>query len=337
MSDPLAPEGYVWWHGVPVQDQERWRAIFSQRASRHLDLPTPCPVCGARTLHSYYGRPPGDAPADAPPQEARGPDAGWWAWCSTCRSYEHSSARYPAGYTCDLDVDWRRVGHAPDAIEEARLAHVYRDPSIVDADEQAMRSIAASETRDMRLADFAAALAAAGREERAAAVVRSILHPLVRARAFDLVATNLVRRGHAAAAQGLLAEAEAVVPAIDARWRQALALARMATVYLESGAREDAARVRDAAIVLAQRDASSAGPDDREAAARVLAELAEDLARAGQGGRARALAKSVIDPRWREVALNAVGRAVRRHRRLTSARHRRVGDEQTDTRALSSD
>lgn len=333
-SDPHDPQGYVWWHGVPLAYQERWRVIFSGREGRQLDLPTPCPVCGAPTLHRYYGHPPGGDTSSGP---HRGPNAGLWEWCSTCRSYEHYSTRHPAGYACDLDVDWRRVGHAPDAIEEARLARAYRDPSIVDADEPVIRAIATPETRDMRLADFAAALAAAGREERATAVVRSIAHPLVRTRACDLVAANLVRQGHAAAARALLADAEATVPMIDTPWRQALALARIAVVYTETGATQDAAQVRDAAIALAQRGESSPRPDEREAASRVLVELAEDVARSGQGGRARELARSVTDQRWRELALNAVGRVVRRHRRLTSARHRRAGDDLADSQTTSSD
>ena len=232
MSEANDSPGYVWWHSVPAPDQERWRAIFFGPQGRQLDLPTPCPVCGAHALHSYYGRPPDRAQAPAPPS---GPNAGLWQWCSACRSYEHFSARYPAGYDCDLDIDWRRVGHEPDAIEEARLARAYRDPTVADADERALRTIVTPEARDMRLADFAAALTTAGQEHRAAAVVRSIAHPLVRTRAFDLVATNLVRRGQIAAARTLLGEAEATIPDIDVPWRQALALARMAGVYMEIG------------------------------------------------------------------------------------------------------
>lgn len=112
-----ASTGQFPWHDVPPEYEREWVQIF-YTSLEGLDLASPCPVCGACTLHRWYW--PGervDKLIDGRHYVARGSE---WEWCSTCYSYVHYSAYVPAWWSCDMEIDPSVLGHAPEAIERAR-------------------------------------------------------------------------------------------------------------------------------------------------------------------------------------------------------------------------
>lgn len=74
------------WEGVPSALLGAWRQAFSEAPAR-IRVAHPCPVCGERRLLRWHdgGR-------------------GLWEWCQSCLSYEHSTARAPAGWEPELDI-----------------------------------------------------------------------------------------------------------------------------------------------------------------------------------------------------------------------------------------
>jgi hypothetical protein len=42
-----------------------------------------------------------------------------WEWCSNCRSFEHSSGLVPDWWSCDLEVDDKKLTALPTPIEAA--------------------------------------------------------------------------------------------------------------------------------------------------------------------------------------------------------------------------
>ncbi len=52
MDDARSGEAPVPWHGVPKDMQDRWNEIFAATCD-WLQIPEPCPVCGAYALHLW--------------------------------------------------------------------------------------------------------------------------------------------------------------------------------------------------------------------------------------------------------------------------------------------
>ena len=113
-ADSLLPCG---WRDVPEGLTVVWRVIFD-RSSEGLDLDSTCPVCGARTLHRWFHL------ATPKPVVTAGRRwlgrGGEWQWCSTCKSFEHSSGLVPDWWKDPLRVDATQLMSDPDVIEEAR-------------------------------------------------------------------------------------------------------------------------------------------------------------------------------------------------------------------------
>ena len=111
------------WHSPPAEYQSAWQALFVQ-SREMLNLSTPCPICGARTLHHWYHL------HRREPKTIGGQlfvgRGGLWEWCSTCGSYEHYSASVPDWWNCDLNVPLDELTAQPTAIEAARRAHEQR-------------------------------------------------------------------------------------------------------------------------------------------------------------------------------------------------------------------
>lgn len=104
------------WKSVPNEKISEWDKIFYS-SQESLDISAPCPVCSAHTLHRYYqiGRPI-SLLIDGQHFVARG---GCWQWCSTCRSYLHSSCFVPEWWSCDLVIDSSKLTAEPTALEKA--------------------------------------------------------------------------------------------------------------------------------------------------------------------------------------------------------------------------
>lgn len=104
------------WKGIPADLAEAWRKIY-QNDQEGYTLSAPCPICSARTLRRYYqvGRPI-SLIIDQQHFVARG---GCWEWCSTCKTYEHSSGLVPEWWSCDLVIDGSKLTAEPTGIEEA--------------------------------------------------------------------------------------------------------------------------------------------------------------------------------------------------------------------------
>lgn len=104
------------WRGVPEECLREWYAVFA--GSREgLNVSSPCPVCGARTLHRYYqhGKKV-EVVADGELYVSRGAS---WEWCSTCRPYEHATALVPAWWSGELEVELSKLTAEPEALEAA--------------------------------------------------------------------------------------------------------------------------------------------------------------------------------------------------------------------------
>jgi hypothetical protein len=106
------------WSSVPRELDKAWMDIF-YASQEGLNVSAPCPVCGTASLHRWYqvGRPE-ERFSDGRRYVARG---GQWQWCSTCRTFDHSSSLVPEWWSCDLPVDEARLTMTPGAIEQARL------------------------------------------------------------------------------------------------------------------------------------------------------------------------------------------------------------------------
>jgi hypothetical protein len=106
------------WYGVPLNLIEAWNEVF-QKSRETLNLSSPCPVCGATTLHRWYqiGRPI-DKIVEGQRYVARG---GLWEWCSTCRAYEHAQALVPEWWSSSLEVNEADLTAEPEAIEKGAV------------------------------------------------------------------------------------------------------------------------------------------------------------------------------------------------------------------------
>lgn len=108
------------WQDVPEPFADAWRRIFDQSRAG-LDLDEPCPVCGAAELHRWFHLDQ-KQPTEALGRRWRG-SGSQWQWCSSCRSYEHSSGLVPDWWQSELVVDVGRLRHDPQPLEEARREH----------------------------------------------------------------------------------------------------------------------------------------------------------------------------------------------------------------------
>jgi len=112
------------WKEVPNELLAAWRSVFDHAVVR-MDLVENCPVCGVATLHQWFSL---ASPREVTMQGRRWKGSGsQWQWCSTCRSYEHSSAWVPDLWSDPLDVDGTTLMTDPGAIEAARTASAQRD------------------------------------------------------------------------------------------------------------------------------------------------------------------------------------------------------------------
>lgn len=106
------------WRWVPETSGVAWRDLFA----RHLPSPdpaSPCPLCGARTLHQHFL-----LWRAEPTWVERRLWAGrgsHWAWCSACLHYEHAQALVPLNWPDRLHVPMNGLGSHPEALERARL------------------------------------------------------------------------------------------------------------------------------------------------------------------------------------------------------------------------
>jgi DNA gyrase/topoisomerase IV subunit B len=110
------------WVGVPYEYQAEWQRIY-QNSRESLDLSEACPVCGTVSLHHWYqvGKAIDKAinKIDGVEFVAKG---GLWEWCSSCRSFAHYSCLVPSWWSCDLEVDVKKLTSLPTAIEDALQA-----------------------------------------------------------------------------------------------------------------------------------------------------------------------------------------------------------------------
>lgn len=104
------------WHGVPLDRDAEWKAVF-QSSREILNLSAPCPICRVMTLHRWYQiHQPEERVIDGLRFIGRG---GLWEWCSACRSFQHYSCYVPEWWSCDLEIDEKKLTALPTAIEEA--------------------------------------------------------------------------------------------------------------------------------------------------------------------------------------------------------------------------
>ncbi len=107
------------WKDVPSVAVGRWRELFDL-SREGLNLSAACPVCGATRLHRWF-----DLNRAEPSWEfgrtwiGRGSQ---WQWCSSCRSYEHTSGLVPDWWFSDLPVSPESLRHDPGPVEEVRSA-----------------------------------------------------------------------------------------------------------------------------------------------------------------------------------------------------------------------
>jgi hypothetical protein len=90
------------WTGVPTSYLQKCDEIFN--ASKELlNLSSPCPICGEHQLHRWFqvGKP-AEKIINGNRFIAQG---SLWEWCSSCKSYVHSSAYVPDWWKTDLQVD----------------------------------------------------------------------------------------------------------------------------------------------------------------------------------------------------------------------------------------
>lgn len=108
-----APDGH--WRDVPDEALTAWNEAFA--TARGATLPTPCPICGARSLHQWYHTHRVERLVfDGRPYRGRG---GVWQWCSRCRHYVHASGLVPEWWASDVDVPRSALTTVPDALDEA--------------------------------------------------------------------------------------------------------------------------------------------------------------------------------------------------------------------------
>lgn len=102
-----------------------WETPWLQLFNSHMlcpDLPDPCVVCSARTLHQWYY------------MEFESPAMIWgirmkgrglqWQWCSTCYTFDRSNDGFvPEDWVPPYAVDPTLFKYHPGPIESARLAH----------------------------------------------------------------------------------------------------------------------------------------------------------------------------------------------------------------------
>ena len=110
---------YSTWKGVPLESLQAWDEVFNS-TQETLNLSSPCPVCGMRTLHRWYQiHIPEERIVQGKHFIARG---GLWQWCSSCRSYLHASAFVPDWWKSDLRVDETKLTSEPEMLEQALQA-----------------------------------------------------------------------------------------------------------------------------------------------------------------------------------------------------------------------
>lgn len=104
------------WKEVPQKYFSIWINVFD-KSREGINLSTPCPLCGERTLHRYYTV---KQQGERILQGNRFTGLGeLWEWCSTCRSFARYSVAIPDWWYCDLSIDPRELAHTPEVIEEA--------------------------------------------------------------------------------------------------------------------------------------------------------------------------------------------------------------------------
>ncbi|MEZ2276562.1 MAG: hypothetical protein ACBR12_06565 [Microcoleus sp.] len=107
------------WTGVPSEHKTAWQEVF-QASQESLHLSAACPVCRVAALCRWYqiGKP--------IRKEIKGvrfvASGSLWEWCSNCHIFQHSSCLVPRWWSCDLDVDKKKLTDTPKAIEEAMKA-----------------------------------------------------------------------------------------------------------------------------------------------------------------------------------------------------------------------
>jgi hypothetical protein len=113
-SDSVFPR----WHDVPEEKVRVWREAFDA-STEGTDLRASCPVCGEQTLHRwFYLHRVQLSVSDGRAWQGRGSQ---WQWCSSCRSYEHSSGLVPDWWIPTFEIPLEVLKHDPDAIELLRL------------------------------------------------------------------------------------------------------------------------------------------------------------------------------------------------------------------------
>lgn len=110
------------WSGVPDKYQEEWENIY-YKSKESLNLSAPCPICSMVALHRWYQV--GES-IDRVIEGSKFIATGaLWEWCSNCHSFEHySNCFVPDWWSCDLEVDVKKLTALPIAIEEARKAQL---------------------------------------------------------------------------------------------------------------------------------------------------------------------------------------------------------------------
>ncbi|MEV0129407.1 hypothetical protein AB0H83_13245 [Dactylosporangium sp. NPDC050688] len=110
-----ADDGSRPWRSVPDAQMNDWGDVFDASQEGET-LSSPCPVCGATTLHRWFDLHRADPRTVAGlPWQGRGSQ---WQWCSTCRSYLHTSGLVPLWWTTTIEVDPEVLTHSPGPIEE---------------------------------------------------------------------------------------------------------------------------------------------------------------------------------------------------------------------------
>lgn len=122
LFDDLPMAGPGGWRRIPEDRADAWRAAFRSDPTA-CDLCAPCPQCGTRNLHRWYGlAEPCDLAIPGPNGETYGR---LWEWCSSCHFFtEDQETVISTAWVPPYGVpDDRHLWFTPEHVENARQDH----------------------------------------------------------------------------------------------------------------------------------------------------------------------------------------------------------------------
>jgi hypothetical protein len=183
-----------------------------------------------------------------------------------------------------------------------------RNPQTADRIESLAFEMEEIEERDWTLGELAAALAENGKEEKAIELAGSMETPLEKANALRRIAAQCLKQGRSEQAMKILIEAEAAACEIDAAWQKAESLNGIANVMIAAKDEEGARRVRADAVLAAQAGQASSDLQDSLDCSSVLAEIARDMASAGETESALEVARTIKSLGKQQRAWDAIAK-----------------------------